>query len=103
MEDIRNHLGLTPEWFRRRYIESLGDVQYGIRLNTNGACPFLNAAGKCTVYSIRPAQCRTYPFWPEVVGHKKGWQEEAKRCEGINTGDVMPIERIEKNLLDSAE
>jgi Fe-S-cluster containining protein len=103
MENIRNRLGLTPDWFRRRYIEPLGKGLYGIRLNPDGACPFLDSTGECAIYPVRPAQCRTYPFWPEVVNSRKTWNREARRCEGINRGDTVPTEVIEKNLRESEE
>jgi len=43
---------------------SLVDAESGeLRLrNVKGACFFLDAQGRCSVYASRPAGCRTYPF-----------------------------------------
>ena len=98
MEKIRKHLGVGPDWFRRRYLENLDDGGSGIRLNTDGTCPFLDTPGRCSIYPHRPAQCRTYPFWPEVVNTARDWKAEARRCEGIDQGPTVPLEEIEKRL-----
>jgi hypothetical protein len=41
---------------------------------------------QCTVYDVRPLQCRTWPFWPENLLNKKTWDQAAKRCHGMNHG-----------------
>lgn len=48
------------------------------------ACIFLESDGRCSVYSYRPLQCVTYPYWPELMSDS-AWQNEAKFCEGINS------------------
>jgi Fe-S-cluster containining protein len=52
-------------------------------------CPLLGEDG-CTVHDIKPMQCATYPFWPEIMKSRKAWKYEAKRCEGIHPGPVRP-------------
>ena len=41
---------------------------------------------QCTVYGVRPLQCRTWPFWPENLTNKRTWDHAAKRCHGMNHG-----------------
>ncbi|MCK4872056.1 MAG: YkgJ family cysteine cluster protein [Phycisphaerales bacterium] len=48
----------------------------------------------CRVYAARPAQCRTWPFWPENLRSPETWRQAAKQCPGINQGNVVPIEQI---------
>ncbi|MGQ9631999.1 MAG: YkgJ family cysteine cluster protein [bacterium] len=48
----------------------------------------------CTVYPHRPYQCRSYPFWAENVRSERAWNEEAKRCPGINVGRLHTKEEI---------
>ncbi len=52
----------------------------------------------CSVYSGRPIQCSTYPFWTYVLRSEGTWNEEAKECPGINCSTAAPIpaEEIEK-------
>jgi len=47
---------------------------------------------------VRPQQCRTYPFWPEIVETRGAWQEEARRCEGMGRGPVIPLAEIRRRL-----
>ena len=95
---IRKLLGLSQSWFRRRYLVRDADGSTGIRLDAHGRCPFLGPDLRCRVYSARPTQCRTYPWWPELVEHKRDWDREARRCEGMNRGAVVPLVRIERAL-----
>ena len=97
-EAIRRYLGLSPRWFRRRYLARDDDGSLGIRLGHDGRCPFLGPDMRCRVYSVRPTQCRTYPWWPELIEHKGDWDEETRRCEGMNRGAVVPLARIERAL-----
>ena len=34
-----------------------------LKEKANGDCVFFEAGKGCTVYSVRPRQCRTWPFW----------------------------------------
>lgn len=95
---IRSFLGLSRAWFRRRYIVKIDDTLEGIRIEETGRCAFLDQANRCRIYAVRPNQCRTYPFWPEVVTHRSTWQAEARHCEGIGRGNVVPLARIEAAL-----
>jgi len=97
-ERIRSFLDLSTAWFRKRYL-TRGDSP-GIRLGRSGRCPFLGEAGRCRIYPVRPRQCRTYPWWPELVESRAAWEAEAKRCEGMNRGEVVPLQRIERALAE---
>eukprot|EP00199_Chlamydomonas_sp_CCMP681_P006158 CAMPEP_0119103192 /NCGR_PEP_ID=MMETSP1180-20130426/1697_1 /TAXON_ID=3052 ORGANISM="Chlamydomonas cf sp, Strain CCMP681" /NCGR_SAMPLE_ID=MMETSP1180 /ASSEMBLY_ACC=CAM_ASM_000741 /LENGTH=211 /DNA_ID=CAMNT_0007087637 /DNA_START=12 /DNA_END=647 /DNA_ORIENTATION=+ len=54
-------------------------------------CIFLD--GKlCSVHNTRPSQCRTYPWWPELM-EKTSWdQEKAQICEGFDHPDAPPLD-----------
>lgn len=95
---ICDYLGLSWAWFRRRYLRRLPEDGLVLQSNENGDCVFLNGEGRCRVYPVRPAQCANYPFWPEVVTNAKAWRREARRCEGIGRGAVVPLAVIEEIL-----
>jgi uncharacterized protein len=82
MEAIAQHLQISFDEFTRRFIRQ---VEYSFSLieKPNYDCVFLED-GKCTVYPVRPTQCRTYPFWPENMQSEKHWQKEARDCPGID-------------------
>ncbi|MEN8206069.1 MAG: YkgJ family cysteine cluster protein [Pseudomonadota bacterium] len=102
-ERIRAHLQLSCNWFRRRYLQRLEDGEQVLVSGPDERCTFLNAEGKCRVYAVRPVQCRTYPFWPELVGSARAWNREARRCEGINRGRVVARSMIRRSLRDCRE
>lgn len=95
---IQAFLGLSRSWFRRRYLVRDRDGRTGIRLGRDGRCPFLGTDNRCAIYRVRPRQCRTYPWWPELVESRTAWNAEARRCEGMNRGAVVPLARIERTL-----
>ena len=69
-ETIRQHLQLSRAWFRRRYLRRLPDGDQVAAMGKDGRCIFLGKDNGCKVYEARPVQCRTYPFWPEVVNSR---------------------------------
>jgi Fe-S-cluster containining protein len=88
-------VGMTLARFRREhtFVDELGWTQ--LRFGDE-CCPFLDRErNSCTVYAARPVQCRTFPFWFEMVDDR-GWTDEAKQlCEGVGTGPLQPRERVE--------
>lgn len=96
-------LGITTRSFRRRYTirDDLGWDQ--IRFETH-MCPFLDAAtNRCNVYGARPVQCRTFPFWEDMVD-QHGWTQTARRyCEGLGRGPVRPRAEVEAAMCEMRE
>ena len=45
-----------------------------------------NVKKVCSVYSVRPLQCRTWPFWDGNLASRSNWDAAGKRCHGINHG-----------------
>ena len=97
-EAIRHHLQLSQGWFRRRYLMRLADGDLVLASGDDDRCIFLDDAGQCRVYSARPLQCKSYPFWPELAGNARAWISEARRCEGINQGAVVPVSTIRRQV-----
>jgi Fe-S-cluster containining protein len=102
-ERIRSYLQLSRSWFRRRYLRRLDDGEQVLASGRDERCIFLDNSGKCRVYAVRPVQCRTYPFWPELVGSAAAWNSEARRCEGINQGRVVARSTIRRSLQECLE
>lgn len=98
-EQIRGMLQLSRDWFQRRYLRRLESGELTVVLQADGRCSFLDAEGRCSVYTVRPTQCRTYPFWPEILHSKAAWRAEAARCEGVDRGAIVPLARVRAALL----
>ncbi|MDH3405869.1 MAG: YkgJ family cysteine cluster protein [Gammaproteobacteria bacterium] len=91
---LQNFLGISWDWLRRRYVFRFDETE-SIRMRPNGDCVFLDQDRRCRIYAVRPRQCRTYPFWPELAS-RKAWRAEAQRCEGIGQGPVIPLVRMDQ-------
>ncbi len=95
---IRQFLNLDKKSFRRDCLVSLGSKSKGIRINAQGRCILLDDNDRCSVYPVRPRQCMTYPFWPELLQAPEAWHAESARCEGIGQGEVVSSSHISKQL-----
>lgn len=94
---IQRFLNISWRWFRARYIVRYADGTEGLRW-ARERCVFLDAARRCRIYPVRPTQCRSYPFWPQITASRERWRREARRCEGIDRGAVIPLADVEERL-----
>lgn len=85
---LSSELQISKEAFVSQYTRRIGDRLSLKEDPKNYDCIFLKER-KCQVYSARPKQCRTYPWWPENLSSRKAWEREAERCEGINHPDAI--------------
>ena len=79
----RSHCAKTDGWFHLK--------------NPDKPCPFLTGKS-CTVYEGRPAQCRTWPFWPENMTAKAWEREVVSFCPGVGKGRLYTADEIEAEL-----
>ncbi|MCC7509107.1 MAG: YkgJ family cysteine cluster protein [Planctomycetes bacterium] len=99
---LANNRGITFDSFTRKYVR-LVDGAYSLVEKANYDCIFLRD-GKCEVYAARPIQCRTYPFWPEVMTSPKRWEREEQNCPGVNVDEtVVTGEEVERQLAQETE
>lgn len=99
IEKISAYLRIEQADFIKKYGAEQDNLDIGITINRQGCCVFLKENNHCAIYKVRPHQCRTYPYWPEIMASESAWFAEADRCEGINVGDVVSIAHIEKQLV----
>jgi Fe-S-cluster containining protein len=83
---IAQRLGLGDADFRARYTRRLRNGDLSLTEKTNHDCVFYDRGSGCNIYSDRPKQCQTWPFWQSVVFSPETWDEEAQECPGMNTG-----------------
>ena len=67
-------------------VDIIADGWVSLRNNYNDenplqgdSCIFLSQSDlkTCTIYSCRPVQCSTYPWWPRLLSSRGSWDEEA--------------------------
>jgi Fe-S-cluster containining protein len=64
----------------------------------NGDCIFYDREQGCTIYPVRPRQCRTWPFWESNVATSEAWQRTCKVCPGSGQGDLISADEIVERL-----
>jgi Fe-S-cluster containining protein len=65
-----------------------------LREKANGDCVFFDAQRGCTVYRVRPRQCRTWPFWESNIATPEDWERTTEICPGSGQGELIPVEEI---------
>ena len=97
-KQIAEFLNISLDEFENTYTRMV----YGLRRSlkeipqSNYDCVFFNSETKrCSIYDVRPAQCRTWPFWDSLLESPKAWNEASKGCPGCNQGPLIPFEEIE--------
>ena len=75
-------LGLDAASFRSRYLQPDGER---LKEGLGNRCVFLQdgAPAGCSIYAVRPAKCRTFPFWPEVLADPALLARVQRTCPGI--------------------
>jgi len=101
IEALARHLGLESDEFQRIHVQRLWQ---GMSLSEkpNYDCVMLDGAGRCTAYPVRPAQCRTWPFWPGNLRSRAAWDDAGRRCAGIGKGPRYSYEQIEALRMEMA-
>lgn len=99
---LMERLGLEFDTFVAtycRFVEVEGGRALSLRERRNYDCVFLDGC-RCSVYESRPAQCRRYPFWEEIIATEESWKAEAEHCPGVTKGSIVPPETIADAVLE---
>jgi Fe-S-cluster containining protein len=107
-------LQLTVEQTVARYCRKIGSrISLKERVTPQGQydCIFLKEVkirpGQvkkvCSVYEVRPLQCRTWPFWDGILSSRKNWDAAGKRCHGINHGSRKFTRKQIESLRDATD
>jgi Fe-S-cluster containining protein len=112
VERLATHLRLTVEQTVKRYCRRIGN-RLSLKENRNFRgeydCVFLkedplpdgtfskHKPGKrtCTIYPVRPLQCRTWPFWEGNLASPAHWERIGTTCPGLNRGRTYSLPQIE--------
>ncbi len=96
-QNMARFLNLTEHDFMEHYLEIHPTGQWQIRSFPDGRCIFLEGQG-CSIYPVRPLQCRTYPFWPENLKSAYRWKQVGKECPGIGKGKKVTHQEIQHRV-----
>jgi Fe-S-cluster containining protein len=102
IERLAEHLKLTRREVTRRYCRLIGgkwSLKELKNLRNEFDCIFLRQDERgrrtCSVYPVRPLQCRTWPFWDGNLASKKAWDLAGSKCPGMNRGRKYTQTQIE--------
>ncbi|MCB1067285.1 MAG: YkgJ family cysteine cluster protein [Simkania sp.] len=100
IERLAKRLNLPQDAFLKRYTRQVGSRISLIEDPLSYDCVFLKDKKICTLYEDRPKQCKTFPFWKDVLESPEAWEETKERCEGIDHPDApcIPLEEIQNQL-----
>lgn len=72
-------------------------VRKSLKEYSNGDCVFFNnETRRCEVYTSRPRQCRTWPFWDSNLKDQDAWEATCDECPGAGRGKLYDIDHIEQ-------
>ncbi|MBN2456640.1 MAG: YkgJ family cysteine cluster protein [Sedimentisphaerales bacterium] len=96
---IAEFLKISTESLRKNFLKRIGLRNTIIEKPITKDCIFLQKSSnntRCTIYPVRPTQCRTWPFWPDNLTDPEAWNRAAQKCLGINRGRLHSFKEIEK-------
>lgn len=99
IELLAKEMGLIAEEVQSKFLRRIG-MRSSIKEDPKTKdCIFLTPAQGgcrgCGIYSVRPNQCRTWPFWSSNLYDLDAWNVAAMRCAGINRGRLYTFEEIQ--------
>ncbi|MDQ7051411.1 MAG: YkgJ family cysteine cluster protein [candidate division KSB1 bacterium] len=95
-------LGMPENEFIASYVKQ-SDKSWRLAERPDGACVMLDEQDRCRVHAARPKQCRSYPFWPEILANEFTWILEKGTCPGLDVGEYFSRDRIERILKGEEE
>ncbi len=99
--EIAAFLNLKFDDFVEKYCIS-GKNGLELKDNEQKGCIFL-LNKRCTIYSARPLQCKTFPFWPENIKAAQRWEQVKTYCSGIDQGRLYSAEEIREIVRQQKE
>lgn len=93
---IADFLGKTIGEVRLMHTRVMGN-RVSLTEYANGDCVYFDGATRrCTIYPVRPPQCRSWPFWNSNLESPETWKLTQKDCPGAGSGDFVSLEEIER-------
>jgi hypothetical protein len=90
---MTHFLKLSVRTFRNRHLTMYKGFSV-LKSRPDEACVFYRNG--CSIYPARPMQCRTFPFWSDLLRSPRAWAKAAKKCPGMDQGRVWGEEEVAK-------
>jgi len=100
LEKLADSLDMSKDSFIKAYCRWVTGIQekesLSLKEKSNNDCVFWDSG--CLVYSVRPLQCSSFPFWSSILSSSESWKIAAEACPGMNTGGLHTQETIDRHL-----
>jgi Fe-S-cluster containining protein len=95
---LAEHLGISLPEFNKAYTQAEDTGHRTLRF-VDGHCIFLDGP-TCTVHEAKPVQCRTWPFWDELLESEETYREQVLDfCAGSQVdGPMVSAESIRAQM-----
>lgn len=99
MTRIAEFIGCKDKRLGKDHVRRVG-FKHSLTEKPDGDCVFLKREGGksyCSIYEVRPLQCRSWPFWSENLKSERAWNCAAANCPGMNKGkryDFVAVEEL---------
>ncbi|MHC4196408.1 MAG: YkgJ family cysteine cluster protein [Planctomycetota bacterium] len=95
VEAVSSYVNKTPGKFSDKYLRKVGR-RTSLVERPNGDC--IMYSNGCSIYEVRPKQCRTFPFWRTNLKTRGAWEELKESCPGVDKGRLYTTDEIEEIL-----
>ncbi len=95
IKETSSFLGITQDIFAKLYLRIVNG-RFSLLEYNNGDCIMYDDG--CKIYSVRPSQCKTFPFWKSNLGNRIEWEKLMNTCPGIGKGRLHILNDIENYL-----
>jgi uncharacterized protein len=95
---IAEHLKMSVKELKKQFLRRVGFRMTIVEDPHTRDCVFLRQTKEgrgCAIYRVRPAQCRSWPFWPNNLASSETWNYTGTKCPGINKGPIHSPEEIQ--------
>jgi len=92
VERLAQHANLTVPQYLKKDCTTTLDGRYVLRSNqSDGICIYLDENKQCTIYEVRPQQCKAFPWWAENLRSQRSWKQVKASCPGLTAEDAILI------------
>ncbi len=88
---IAAYLKISVEIFKKKFVRQILD-RFSLVERSNYDCVMYENG--CSIYSVRPYQCRTFPFWLANIETCEEWETLKSHCPGVGKGKLYTRNEI---------
>lgn len=95
---IATQLGMRVDEFKHSYTRLIQEKRALLEKGSRWDCVLLQMKKHCMAYTVRPHQCRTFPWWKGMLSSKTEWESAKSYCEGLDhpEGKLFSKEEIDR-------